>query len=82
MNVFVFVVFLCIVDFDWCWKFFDVLIVCEIYLILEVCSVVFVVEQNCVYCDIDDVDQVVWYLVVFDLVGCLVGYLCVLLFDV
>lgn len=44
MNVFVFVVFLCIVDFDWCWKFFDVLIVCEIYLILEVCSVVFVVE--------------------------------------
>jgi ElaA protein len=42
---------------DWKCKTFDELIVHELYAILRLRSEVFVVEQNCVFLDMDDKDQ-------------------------
>lgn len=42
---------------NWTYKSFDNLSVTELYAILQLRSEVFVVEQNCVYLDIDDKDK-------------------------
>jgi ElaA protein len=68
-------------DLDWRWKSFDALTTRELYAILDARSAVFVVEQNCVYRDIDDADQTAWHLAAFDPAGRLAGYLRVLLPD-
>lgn len=66
---------------DWRWKSFDELTAREVYAILAARSEVFVVEQNCVYRDIDDADQAAWHLAAYDDGGQLAGYLRVLLPD-
>ena len=68
-------------DLDWHWKFFDALTAREVYSILDARSAVFVVEQNCVYRDIDGADQAAWHLAAYDPAGRLAGYLRVLLPD-
>ncbi|EMN5129152.1 GCN5-like N-acetyltransferase [Burkholderia contaminans] len=68
-------------DLDWRWKSFDALTAREVYSILEARSAVFVVEQHCVYRDIDDADQAAWHLAAFDPAGRVAGYLRVLLPD-
>lgn len=68
-------------DLDWRWKSFDALSAREVYSILEARSAVFVVEQNCVYRDIDDADQAAWHLAAYDAAGRVAGYLRVLLPD-
>lgn len=42
-------------------KKFDELSACELYEILKLRSEVFVVEQNCVYLDLDDKDKSAWH---------------------
>lgn len=44
------------IDINWTYKNFNELTVAELYCILELRSEVFVVEQNCVYQDIDGKD--------------------------
>jgi len=66
----------------WRWQPFDALSAREVYAILEARSAVFVVEQQCVYRDIDDADQHAWHLAAYDAAGRLTGYLRVLLPDV
>jgi ElaA protein len=46
----------------WSIKQFDELITHELYQILQLRSEVFVVEQNCVFQDMDNKDQVSWHL--------------------
>ncbi|MCO4758809.1 MAG: GNAT family N-acetyltransferase [Oceanospirillaceae bacterium] len=48
--------------YEWKWKRFEELSSAEIYEILRVRQEVFVVEQNCVYQDVDSLDQVSWHL--------------------
>lgn len=47
---------------DWILKKFDELTVNELYEILKLRVEVFVVEQNCVYQDLDDKDHSAWHL--------------------
>lgn len=47
----------------WQWSSFEELSRHELYEILKARQAVFVVEQNCVYQDIDDLDPVAWHLV-------------------
>lgn len=71
-------------QFDWRWKAFDALETREIYEMLRVRSEVFVVEQNCVYGDIDGLDTDAWHLFAWDTAGerpAIAGYLRVLLPD-
>jgi ElaA protein len=46
----------------WTIKQFDELILDELYNILQLRNEVFIVEQNCVYNDIDGKDQLAWHL--------------------
>lgn len=46
----------------WSLKKFEELTVHELYAVLQLRSEVFVVEQNCVYPDMDDKDQAAWHL--------------------
>lgn len=46
----------------WTEKKFDELTPAELYTILQLRSEVFVVEQHCVFLDMDDKDQVSWHL--------------------
>jgi ElaA protein len=46
----------------WTWKRFDELSLGELYEILKVRQQVFTVEQNCVYQDVDGLDNVSWHL--------------------
>ncbi|REE17708.1 ElaA protein [Paraburkholderia sp. BL27I4N3] len=68
----------------WRWKFFDELSGVEVYTMLGARAAVFVVEQNCLYGDIDGLDMDAWHLLVY---GSdkgrppLAGYLRVLLPD-
>mgnify|MGYP000689930512 CR=1 FL=1 len=48
--------------YEWKWKRFEELSLDEIYAILRVRQEVFVIEQNCLYPDIDGLDQVSWHL--------------------
>ena len=49
-------------NIKWLYKPFTALSVVELYKILQLRSEVFVVEQNCVYLDLDGKDQVSWHL--------------------
>ncbi|WP_322054102.1 GNAT family N-acetyltransferase [Paraburkholderia bannensis] len=69
---------------DWQWGAFDDLNARDVYAMLELRSAVFVVEQNCVYGDIDGLDGDAWHLFAWgerDGVRKLAGYLRVLLPD-
>lgn len=46
----------------WEWKIFDDLSIKELYELLRLRQQVFVVEQDCVYEDIDNQDSVAWHL--------------------
>ncbi len=46
---------------SWILKKFDTLSIAELYAIMQLRNEVFVVEQNCVYQDADDKDQVSWH---------------------
>lgn len=58
----------------YCWKRFDDLTVAELYALLKLRSEVFVVEQNCVFLDLDDHDQNAEHLLMCDAEGALIGY--------
>ncbi len=47
---------------EWQWSLFDELSTRDLYDILKIRQAVFVVEQNCAYQDLDDVDQHAWHL--------------------
>jgi ElaA protein len=69
---------------EWRWKAFDDLTPTEVYAMLAARSEVFVVEQNCVYGDIDGLDTEAWHLFAFgsgEARPKLAGYLRVLLPD-
>lgn len=51
---------------NWVLKKFDELTLHELYAILQLRNEVFVVEQNCVYPDIDDKDLPAWHLMCTD----------------
>jgi ElaA protein len=53
-------------DYDWRWKTFDALSGTEVYDMLSARSAVFVVEQNCVYKDIDGHDADALHLFAYD----------------
>ena len=58
---------------NWKCKTFEELDVHELYAILRLRSEVFVVEQNCVFLDMDDKDQVSWHVCGWQS-GQLIGY--------
>ncbi|MGA9913764.1 MAG: GNAT family N-acetyltransferase [Paraburkholderia sp.] len=72
---------------EWRWKAFEDLTTAEVYAMLAARSAVFVVEQNCVYGDIDGLDSDAWHLFAYGANGSgekrppLAGYLRVLLPD-
>lgn len=63
---------------EWRWKFFSDLTPIEVYDMLAARSEVFVVEQNCVYGDVDGRDINAWHLFAYSANGILAGYLRVL----
>ncbi|MDR5751151.1 MULTISPECIES: GNAT family N-acetyltransferase [unclassified Caballeronia] len=68
--------------FDWRWKPFSELSATEVYDMLGARSAVFVVEQNCVYGDVDGLDLDAWHLFAYgegEKRAALAGYLRVLL---
>jgi ElaA protein len=69
-------------EFDWRWKAFDELSALDVYTMLAARSEVFVVEQQCVYADVDGQDVDAWHLLVYsrlaDARPALAGYLRVL----
>jgi ElaA protein len=67
-------------EFDWRWKAFNQLGATEVYDMLGARSTVFVVEQKCVYADIDGQDADAWHLLAYR-EQALAGYLRVLLPD-
>jgi ElaA protein len=69
---------------EWRWKAFDDLTPAEVYDMLAARSAVFVVEQNCLYGDIDGLDTEAWHLFAYgqsEPRAKLAGYLRVLLPD-
>lgn len=50
---------------EWRWKAFDDLTSAEVYAMLAARSAVFVIEQNCLYGDIDGLDVDAWHLLAF-----------------
>ncbi|GAB5099453.1 GNAT family N-acetyltransferase [Caballeronia sp. HLA56] len=66
-------------NIQWRWKRFDDLTTTEVYDMLAARSAVFVVEQNCVYGDIDGYDVDAWHLLAYGEDEQLAGYLRVLL---
>ncbi|MFP3567593.1 GNAT family N-acetyltransferase [Paraburkholderia sp. SIMBA_030] len=69
---------------EWRWKAFDDLTAAEVYAMLAARSAVFVIEQNCLYGDIDGLDTQAWHLFAFGPGAShppLAGYLRVLLPD-
>jgi ElaA protein len=72
------------VALEWRWKPFSELNTHEVYAMLRARSMVFVVEQNCLYNDIDGLDLPAWHLFAYDSRSehrPLAGYLRVLLPD-
>ena len=53
-------------NLHWTYKSFDALTISELYKIMQLRSEVFVVEQNCVYQDIDNKDLVSHHLAAYD----------------
>jgi len=47
---------------EWHWKFFAALSVDELYEMLAARSAVFVIEQQCIYTDLDGLDRQAWHL--------------------
>ena len=47
---------------SWQWKQFEQLSVYELHNLLKLRQQVFVIEQNCVYPDIDEIDTAAWHL--------------------
>lgn len=69
---------------EWRWKAFEDLTAAEVYAMLAARSAVFVIEQNCLYGDIDGLDSDAWHLFAFgpgEKRPPLAGYLRVLLPD-
>ncbi|MFM0177379.1 GNAT family N-acetyltransferase [Paraburkholderia aspalathi] len=69
---------------EWRWKAFEDLTAAEVYAMLAARSAVFVIEQNCLYGDIDGLDSDAWHLFAFgpgEKKPALAGYLRVLLPD-
>ncbi len=61
-------------NMKWQWQTFESLTNQQLYQLLQLRSAVFVVEQQCVYQDLDGIDQQSWHLLGYDggqLVGCL-----------
>ena len=56
------------------WKSFGAMSNTELYALLKLRSEVFVVEQNCVFLDLDDYDQNSLHLLMHDAEGALIGY--------
>lgn len=56
------------------WHRFDALSNTDLYALLKLRSEVFVVEQNCVFLDLDDHDQSSEHLLMHDAAGQLIGY--------
>jgi len=56
------------------WHRFDALRAADLYALLKLRSEVFVVEQNCVFLDLDDHDQNALHLLMRDASGELIGY--------
>src|ERR1700754_48819 len=50
---------------EWRWKAFGDLSIAEVYAMLAARSAVFVIEQNCVYEDVDGLDTDAWHLFAF-----------------
>jgi ElaA protein len=50
---------------EWRWKPFSELTATEVYDMLEARNAVFVVEQQCVYQDIDGLDKAAWHLLAY-----------------
>lgn len=63
---------------EWRWKFFPELTPTEVYDMLAARNEVFVVEQSCVYVDVDGLDKDAWHLFAYAASGKLAGYLRVL----
>jgi ElaA protein len=53
-------------DLDWRFKPFNELTTTELYDLLEARCAVFIVEQTCVYGDIDGLDKTAWHLLAYD----------------
>ena len=69
---------------EWRWKAFEDLSAAEVYAMPAARSAVFVIEQNCLYGDIDGLDSDAWHLFAFgpgEKKPALAGYLRVLLPD-
>ncbi len=69
---------------EWRWKAFEDLTAAEVYAMLAARNAVFVVEQNCLYGDIDGLDIDAWHLFAYgagEKSPPLAGYLRVLLPD-
>ena len=56
------------------WHRFDTLSTHDLYALLKLRSEVFVLEQNCVFLDLDDHDQNAEHLLMRDASGALIGY--------
>ena len=50
------------IEIQWQWKAFNELSLNELYDIMKVRQAVFVLEQDCIYQDLDDLDQKSWHL--------------------
>ncbi len=50
------------IKIQWQWKTFNELSLNELYDIMKVRQTVFVLEQDCIYQDLDDLDQKSWHL--------------------
>ncbi len=48
---------------EWQWAEFGELTTGELYQVLKLRQHVFIVEQNCIYEDIDDLDEAAWHLI-------------------
>jgi ElaA protein len=53
-------------DINWTFKEFSALDAAELYAILKLRNEVFIIEQNCIYQDADDKDQLSWHLMGWD----------------
>ncbi len=47
----------------WQWKLFKELSVDDLYAVMKVRQEVFVIEQDCIYQDMDDLDKFAWHLI-------------------
>ncbi|MEO1620238.1 MAG: GNAT family N-acetyltransferase, partial [Cyanobacteria bacterium J06632_3] len=62
-------------EIRWKWSSFEELSKVELYDILQIRQQIFVLEQNCLYQDIDRLDQSAWHLLAINKNAQLMGYL-------